>query len=237
MDYLGFERLESKGIVVPFKAKASDGLAWVGRIEDPNAIAAPVHEMVMPVRPVARVDQMFFWEEASCWDTAFMRASLVLKEPNIKGVAVIVNDGIPAGQTVGHVHFHVLGLSDGDLVYTLHSKFNELTKLYSALPLNPVASVKIDRYEGGDRLTARLRSARHGVRNKHRATLSGIGYNILSVCTDTPQSTSPSLMMEAWSEQERRPFGMTNLTRVLNKLRDKPYSWPVSHLNQYFRPD
>lgn len=226
--------LENQAISVPFRELSQGGLVWVGQIEDPKAVAAPIHEMVMPVRSVSRVDQMTFAEEVSCWETAYTRATLAFRKDGIKGVAVIVNDGVPAGQTVGHVHFHVLGLSDQDLIDRLHLRFNELTNKYSPSPVNPIDSVHIDRFEGGDRLTETLRVARRDVRGDTR--LKDIGYSLFSICTNTPQSTAPSLVMEAWLEEQRRPFGLTNLTRVLNGLRDRPYSWPVAHLNQYFAP-
>jgi histidine triad (HIT) family protein len=83
--------------------------------EDELAIAfhdlapqAPVHLLVIPRKPIARISA------AGAEDTALLGHLLlvarhVAKEAGLTDFRIVVNDGASAGQSVFHLHLHVLG--------------------------------------------------------------------------------------------------------------------------------
>jgi histidine triad (HIT) family protein len=75
---------------------------------DDIAPQAPVHTLVIPRRHFARMD------DAVPVDVLGRLMAVVRDVAALKGVAgtghrVIVNNGAQAGQTVGHLHVHILG--------------------------------------------------------------------------------------------------------------------------------
>lgn len=83
--------------------------------EDDRALAfrdlnpqAPVHLLVIPRQPIARLSQ------AADDDTELLGhlcrvASRVAREAGLEDFRVVVNDGAAAGQSVFHLHLHVIG--------------------------------------------------------------------------------------------------------------------------------
>jgi histidine triad (HIT) family protein len=69
---------------------------------------APAHFLVVPRKPIARLS------EASSADHAvlghlMLKAAQVAKEQGLDDFRVVINNGEGAGQTVFHLHLHVLG--------------------------------------------------------------------------------------------------------------------------------
>lgn len=83
--------------------------------EDDRALAfrdvnpqAPVHLLVIPRQPIARLS------ESTDDDTELLGhlcrvAAQVAREAGLEDFRVVVNDGAGAGQSVFHLHLHVIG--------------------------------------------------------------------------------------------------------------------------------
>ena len=83
--------------------------------EDDRAIAfhdvspqAPVHLLVIPRKPLAKLSATGAEDEALLGHLLLV-ARHVAKEAGLSDFRVVVNDGASAGQTVFHLHLHVLG--------------------------------------------------------------------------------------------------------------------------------
>jgi histidine triad (HIT) family protein len=96
-------------------ARGALGTEFVGESEHSVAFRdlhpqAPVHILVVPRRHFGALRELGPEEGAIAAD-ALLLASRVAAEQGIHegGYRVITNDGPDAGQTVPHLHFHVLG--------------------------------------------------------------------------------------------------------------------------------
>ncbi|MDP9360114.1 MAG: histidine triad nucleotide-binding protein [Acidobacteriota bacterium] len=71
---------------------------------------APTHVLVIPRRHIASLDDLTE-DEASIVGMTIVRVSQIARNLrlNSEGYRVVVNHGEAAGQTVFHVHFHLLG--------------------------------------------------------------------------------------------------------------------------------
>ena len=83
--------------------------------EDERAIAfhdvspqAPVHLLVIPRKPLEKLSASGAEDEALLGHLLLV-ARHVAKEAGLSDFRVVVNDGASAGQTVFHLHLHVLG--------------------------------------------------------------------------------------------------------------------------------
>jgi len=83
--------------------------------EDDRAIAfrdvnpqAPTHLLVIPRKPIPRLSQAVD-EDAELLGHLLGVARRVAREAGLEDFRVVVNDGAGAGQTVFHLHVHVLG--------------------------------------------------------------------------------------------------------------------------------
>jgi histidine triad (HIT) family protein len=83
--------------------------------EDERAIAiqdaspqAPVHLLVIPRQPIERLSAAAPADEALLGHLLLV-ARRVAREAGLADFRVVVNDGAAAGQTVFHLHVHVLG--------------------------------------------------------------------------------------------------------------------------------
>ncbi len=71
---------------------------------------APVHVLVVPRRHVASLREVGPEDGAMTADALALAARVAAEQGlHAGGYRVITNDGPDAGQTVGHLHFHVLG--------------------------------------------------------------------------------------------------------------------------------
>lgn len=70
---------------------------------------APVHMLIMPKKHFANLDELSE-ENSTIVAKILMTAQRLAKEKNISGrYKVVTNVGEMAGQTVMHMHFHMLG--------------------------------------------------------------------------------------------------------------------------------
>jgi len=79
---------------------------------------APVHILLIPKRHLSGADELVV-DDADLLANIFTAANALAEEFGIdkSGYRIITNNGKDAGQSVGHLHFHLLGGKDlGDLV-------------------------------------------------------------------------------------------------------------------------
>ena len=71
---------------------------------------APTHVLVIPRQHISTLDDLDE-EEAGIVGMTIVRASQIARNLRLKseGYRVVVNHGEAAGQTVFHIHFHLLG--------------------------------------------------------------------------------------------------------------------------------
>ncbi|XP_074531749.1 bis(5'-adenosyl)-triphosphatase [Halichoeres trimaculatus] len=87
----------------------------------------PGHVLVCPLRPVERFRDLQPNELADLFSTTQKVASLVEKHFNASSLTIAIQDGPEAGQTVKHVHVHVLPRKAGDFERN-DSVYEELQK-------------------------------------------------------------------------------------------------------------
>ncbi|XP_078103677.1 bis(5'-adenosyl)-triphosphatase isoform X2 [Sander vitreus] len=87
----------------------------------------PGHVLVCPLRPVERFRDLRPDEVADLFSTAQRVANLVEKHFNATSLTIAIQDGPEAGQTVKHVHVHVLPRKAGDFERN-DSVYDELQK-------------------------------------------------------------------------------------------------------------
>ena len=69
---------------------------------------APVHVLVIPRAPIARLDAAGE-EHAALLGHLLLVAARVAHQEGLQGFRTVINSGLEAGQTVFHLHVHVLG--------------------------------------------------------------------------------------------------------------------------------
>jgi histidine triad (HIT) family protein len=69
---------------------------------------APVHVLVIPRQPIARLDQAGP-EHAALLGHLLLVAARVAEQEGLSGFRTVINSGAEAGQTVFHLHVHVIG--------------------------------------------------------------------------------------------------------------------------------
>jgi diadenosine tetraphosphate (Ap4A) HIT family hydrolase len=210
-------------------AISADGLAWASIFTESQFIAAPLHEIIISSTPTARLDQLSIEEERACWSLAWDRANNALNAKDIKAVGFIVNDGITAGQTVGHIHIHLVGFHADRANAQLNNELEKLTTRFVENPAKPFLQITMD---FNPEKTAELRHLRQQVTAENKG---------FSIFTNTPQQVfSPSndveLTIQAWSADAPRKFGFTNLLRVWHGYRAEPYIWPEQNKTLIFVP-
>lgn len=71
------------------------------------------HLLVLPVRHVSTILELTDAEAASVAIEVRNAAILIDRAYSKPGIAIWQNNGVPAGQKISHVHFHVAGTLDG----------------------------------------------------------------------------------------------------------------------------
>ncbi len=71
------------------------------------------HLLVLPLRHVSTILELTDAEAAAIAIEVRNVATLIDKYYSKSGIAVWQNNGVPAGQSISHVHFHVAGTLDG----------------------------------------------------------------------------------------------------------------------------
>lgn len=74
---------------------------------DVNPVA-PTHILIIPKREIAQLDHMSA-DDAPLMGHLMYVATLVAKQENLPGFRLVVNSGASAGQSVFHLHLHVIG--------------------------------------------------------------------------------------------------------------------------------
>ena len=69
---------------------------------------APVHILVIPREPIARLDEAGE-DHAALLGHLLLVAAKVARQEGLNGFRTVINSGAEAGQTVFHLHVHVLG--------------------------------------------------------------------------------------------------------------------------------
>ena len=74
---------------------------------DINAVA-PIHVLVVPRRELTRLDQMTDADEGLVGHLLHVAAKVAHQE-GLKDFRIVINNGAGAGQSVFHLHVHVIG--------------------------------------------------------------------------------------------------------------------------------
>lgn len=77
---------------------------------DINA-AAPVHILVIPKKPIVNLYDATA-EDAELLGKTLIAARMVAEEQGLESFRIVANNGAGAGQSVFHLHFHVIGGRD-----------------------------------------------------------------------------------------------------------------------------
>lgn len=71
--------------------------------------AAPTHILVVPKKPLAMIQDMTSQDEALVGHLVFIATRLATKASLTNGYRLVINNGADAGQSVFHLHLHLLG--------------------------------------------------------------------------------------------------------------------------------
>jgi histidine triad (HIT) family protein len=98
-----FRKIASGELGTEFVAQSEHAVAF-----DDIAPAAPVHVLIVPKR---HIDSLRNLDDPNLAGELLSLASQVAEQKGLLdgGYRVVTNDGPEAGQTVFHLHFHVLG--------------------------------------------------------------------------------------------------------------------------------
>lgn len=84
--------------------------------EDNQALAfrdiipqAPVHILIIPKKLIVQIEQMTSEDEALLGHLLYVATQVAKKEGLNDGYRLVVNNGVQGGQTVFHLHIHLLG--------------------------------------------------------------------------------------------------------------------------------
>lgn len=75
----------------------------------------PGHTLIIPKRHVTSFFETTRQEQTAMLDLLDKTRRLLLKERNPDGFNIGINDGTPAGQTVLHLHIHLIPRYQGDM--------------------------------------------------------------------------------------------------------------------------
>ncbi len=79
-----------------------------------NMPITPGHTLVCPTRHVAKIDQLSNEELIAIKDFTTRLKTGLIKSLNMEGFNVAWNEGVMAGQSVDHLHIHVVPRKTGD---------------------------------------------------------------------------------------------------------------------------
>ncbi len=84
--------------------------------EDNQALAfrditpqAPVHILIIPKKLISQIEQMASEDEALLGHLLYVATQVAKKEGLNNGYRLVINNGVQGGQTVFHLHIHLLG--------------------------------------------------------------------------------------------------------------------------------
>jgi histidine triad (HIT) family protein len=90
---------------IPASIIYEDDLALAFRDVNPQA---PVHFLVIPKKPIVKLSEATI-EDQALLGHLLLVASKVAAQEGLTGFRLVTNNGEEAGQTVFHLHIHVLG--------------------------------------------------------------------------------------------------------------------------------
>lgn len=90
---------------IPSKKVYEDGLVYA--FED-IAPKAPTHVLLVPKKHIAKLADVAA-EDASLVGEVAARAAAIARERGLEDFRLVINNGESAGQSVFHLHFHLLG--------------------------------------------------------------------------------------------------------------------------------
>lgn len=91
---------------IPAEIIFQDDMAFV--IKDINP-QAPIHVLVIPKKPVARLDEAVEEDRALLGHLLLVARNMAKKLQLKDGYRVIINNGSDGGESVPHMHVHVVG--------------------------------------------------------------------------------------------------------------------------------
>ena len=100
-----FEKIAAREIPARFVAETDEWLAF----HDVNP-QAPVHVLIVPKRAIPRLDEAAD-EDAALLGRMLLAARNIAKTLDVSesGYRVVINNGREAGESVPHLHIHLLG--------------------------------------------------------------------------------------------------------------------------------
>ncbi len=104
-----FQKIADKEI--PAKFEHEDELCVAIRDINPQA---PTHILIIPRKPIARVEQMQPEDAAIVGHLVLTARNLAQKLHLTHGFRLVINNGRQAGETVPHLHVHLLAGRDLD---------------------------------------------------------------------------------------------------------------------------
>jgi len=205
---------------------SKDDVACVADLShEPEHTASELHYLMMSKKEVKRLHNLDSAEQVSIWRYA---EELALKAVNAKGInniAILLNEGYASGQTVGHLHVHIVGFKDTES-YNLEKRLNDLLKKFNKQPLTYI-----------DRLTINCRISELGELIPQYISQylnEDYGFSLLSEMLFNNPLEPQNFVLQIFSKEYPRSYGLTNLTRVMNGFREEPIDWPSKNKDAVF---
>ncbi len=98
--------------IVPDKIIAQN--AHIFTVRDTLPVS-PGHTLIVPKRHIAGIFEAEPDEVAALWDALQQARTQLLKEFSSDGFNIGINDGLAAGQTILHLHIHIIPRYNGDM--------------------------------------------------------------------------------------------------------------------------
>jgi diadenosine tetraphosphate (Ap4A) HIT family hydrolase len=98
--------------ITPDKRDAQDALTFTVRDTLP---VSPGHTLILPKRHIAGIFEATKEEVAALWEAVQEARDNVLKEFSPDGFNIGINDGLASGQTILHLHIHIIPRYKGDM--------------------------------------------------------------------------------------------------------------------------
>jgi diadenosine tetraphosphate (Ap4A) HIT family hydrolase len=94
------------------KIRAQDSLTFTVRDTLP---VSPGHTLILPKRHIASIFEATKDEVAALWEALRLSRSALLREFSPDGFNIGINDGLASGQTILHLHIHLIPRYKGDM--------------------------------------------------------------------------------------------------------------------------
>jgi histidine triad (HIT) family protein len=91
---------------IPAQIVYEDNQALAFRDVNPQA---PVHVLIIPKKPIPQIELTNSEDEALLGHLLYVATQVAKKEGLNDGYRLVVNNGLQGGQTVFHLHIHLLG--------------------------------------------------------------------------------------------------------------------------------